>query len=300
MAKMSKTEQREGFGDIVKAAKEEDVKGGKRGMLQAVRGGALLSVQDWPDHRLTALIRFLGVEKATIPDYVAFFALAQRHKLDPFAGQIFLMMTNKGPKVAVERDGLLKVAQDHPDYLGYLSGAIHEEDDFEIKRTAARGPDGVEVNHTYHLERGELLGGYCVAFRKDWPPQVIVRMLTQYRHMMGKDNWAQNAADMIDTRCIAASHRRLFQLHGLYTREEMGDVDVDMLVGMPAGAGTAKNLEDLKDRVANAGDGKTEDVQEADFEVVEEGGKAPEGAEGADTEEADIRKEDEKAATEGK
>ena len=281
--KMTKTDQKAGLQALTDEQEKKEVEGKKRGLLVTLRGAANLSVDEWGDDRLTALIRFLNVsDKATLPDYAAFFSMSKRYGLDPFAGQIFLFPTKGGKlKVAVERDGLLKVAQDHEDYRGYFSAAVYADDTFDFKQNGKPGIDGIEINHSWGMDRGELVAGFCAAYREGWPPQVIFRTMEEYKHLRNKDNWRDNPADMIETRCIAASHRRLFSLVGLYTSGEIQDTDTHAPLNEGAKA-TAATLEGLKDRVEKMdedGAGSVESIPQAEFEVVGEG---PEGAEDPD------------------
>lgn len=271
--KMTTKDQVAGLEALAQDQEKAEVEGKGRGLLTKIRNSANLPAEDWGDDRLTALIRFLDVPRAKLPDYAAFFSMATRYKLDPFAGQIFLFPTRGGKlKVAVERDGLLKVAQDHPDYLGYFSAAIYENDEFHFKQNGQPGLEGIEILHEFDIDRGDLVAAFCVVYRKDWPPQMIFRQLSEYSHLMSKDNWRDNPADMLETRCIAASLRRMFSLHGMYTPGELMDSDTHAPDGVAKDA-TANNLADLKARVDKMGTGAqgsgVEDVPEGDFEVVE-------------------------------
>ena len=261
--KMSEEEQSTGLQAIVEGQEKKEVEGKGRGLLMTIRDAAALPVEQWPDARLTALIRFLNVPGARLPDYAAFFTMATKYDLDPFAGQIFMFPTKGGKlKVAVERDGLLKVANDHPDYEGYFSATIYENDTFNCKQNGLPGHEGIEIVHEFGIERGELVAGFCAAFRKGWPAKVIHRSLDEYKHLMHKDNWRDNKPDMIDTRCIAAAHRRLFQLHGLYTSGEIQDSDTHAPLAQGQAA-TAETLEGLKTRVSKMNGEKVEDPDAA-------------------------------------
>ena len=290
--KMTETDQTGGMEALVQEQQKTEVQGKKRGLLIALRDAASLQVSEWSDARLLALIRFLGVTKeATLPDYAAFFSMSRRYGLDPFASQIFLMKTSSGLKVGVERDGLLKVAQDHPDYRGYVSFAIYQEDTFQFQQNGMPGPEGIKIDHSWGMERGPIVAGFCAAYREGWPPQVIFRTMEEYKHLKNKHNWRDNPADMIETRCIAASHRRLFSLVGLYTSGEIQDSDTHAPLAQGQAA-TAQKMENLTARVSEMNNGKVEDIPEAEFEVVEgtEAQDDPDAAVRAD-EQAELEKE---------
>jgi len=231
-----------------------------------VRRAANLPTAGWADERIAAVARTVAPEGASPAEIGMFLAVAHRYDLDPFLKEIWLIKDRGRLMVLVGRDSFLKVARRDENYRGYRAGAVYEKDEFSVHY----GEEGVQATHNVNgFERGGLMGAYCIVYQAHRPAVLILRKFGDYRHLHAKDNWKQNPEDMLLARVITSAHRLAFNISGLYTPDEMVDVDfqegVDTDSARAAG-GTRATLEDLKTKLRKPVE--AEEVQAA--EVVEE------------------------------
>lgn len=145
-----------------------------------------------PEHR-EAISQFLGIE-ADDPALPAYLAICEQYELSPFLGQIWLIETNekirdgegreterKRKRPAAGRDGYLAIAQRTGLLKGVQSDVVCEHDTFEVDW-------GVEpekapiIRHSYSPteERGNILGAWAKAYRKDAYPTFYYARLKEH------------------------------------------------------------------------------------------------------------------------
>lgn len=132
------------------------------------------------------------------------------------------------------RDGHLTNAERHPDYMGYKSAAVYQNDDFEIDYNDWNDP----VKHKVKgFDRGPLLGAYAICFRKNCPPAVSVLRLPDFSkrkpaknaeqeqrqieesEKKGKQSaWDTNEMDMIIVRAEDKVFSKQFPISGMQSQ----------------------------------------------------------------------------------
>lgn len=247
-----------------------------------IRQAANLPAETWNDARLEALWKIVAPEGATAADMVSLITLATRYDLDPFAKEIWLAKDRGRVLVLTGRDAFLKTARKHANYLGFRSGVVHENDVFEF--FVDSDTDDVVVKH--HIagitsaQRGPIAGAYCIVYMRDRPPVWVIREFSDFKHLMGKDNWKNYPSDMVETRVLTAAHRRAVSISGVYAPEEFVDGELDPDVGEQerdnarAASATRSRLDSLRGRMTEQPARSQpaapvgQEIEEAEYEVV--------------------------------
>jgi phage recombination protein Bet len=178
------------------------------------------SMTMWEDDKRLNEIRKLFAPKLTEMEFQFFVGLGKATNLNPFTREIWCVkyQDSAPAQVFIGRDGYRKAAQAHDEYDYHQCDAVYENDLFEVHHG--------EVRHSYKLvNRGELVGAYCVAKRhKSSRPIYVFAELKEYS--TGKSLWnSQNGkpATMIkkvaESQCLRACFQDL--LGGTYGVEEM-------------------------------------------------------------------------------
>jgi hypothetical protein len=159
--------------------------------------------------------------------------------LNPFAREIWAAK-GRGDSakllIMVGRDGLLRKAEEFPDYMGYDSGVVHENDDFwkadpDPDSKTMRGRAGITHRHGPPKSRGAVIGAWAVAERRGRPVRYFYADLAEY--MPGGDRfspWKKQLSVMIEKVPISVVHRTLINLSGVYLQEE---ADAALAPGSP-------------------------------------------------------------------
>lgn len=186
----------------------------------------------WEDNAKLAEIRKLFAPKLTDMEFQFFVGMGKATNLNPFLREIWAVKYSdkEAAQIFIGRDGYRKSAQSHRDYDYHQCDAVYENDEFEMN-------DGV-IKHKYNLKnRGELLGAYCIAKRKNSErPCYVFAELREYS--TGKSLWREpglyknekgymsqggKPATMIkkvaESQCLRAGFQELFA--GTYGEEEM-------------------------------------------------------------------------------
>lgn len=182
-------------------------------------------------------IRQTVAKGATNNELEMFLHLCSTYQLDPFRKEIwFIKYGGQGsePTIMTSRDGYLKIAQQHPDYLGIMSQEVRANDQFELD--ASRGT----VSHKFAQpisQRGPIVGAWATVKRKGVDP---VSVFVNYDEYKGTSKiWKQYPSAMIIKVAETFALKRQFGITGLVTREEMdaqGDYGPEMAQGAPQGS----------------------------------------------------------------
>lgn len=163
-------------------------------------------------------------------DAINFMMLCQAQKLNPFAGDAFLVGYdgNKGPKFSLitAHQAFLKRAETCADYEGMESGVIILLENSELK----------EREGDFHLSDETVVGGWARVFRKGRKP--TYRRIRMERFNSGFAQWKVDAAGMIVKCAEADALRSTFPtlLGGLYNEGEIINVMTERTtVEAPAG-----------------------------------------------------------------
>lgn len=192
------------------------------------------------------VIRQTVAKDATDAELGMFLEVAARYQLDPFTKQVFFVKIpgrdGNPPSTAiiVGRDGLNAIAHRHPAYEGLNSDVVRENDGYQVIRATpgknAEDEGATDIGggrwlvHTYeghHRQRGEVVGAWAVARRKDREPYFFYAPLEDYmpENPQKRSPWAKGQVSvMIQKVAITSSLRIQFEITGLYGEEEMSKV----------------------------------------------------------------------------
>ena len=190
---------------------------------------------------------------ATEEELNVFLALCRNYGLDPFLKEIwFIKRVKKVQKrdgswdyprledgsidysnaetiIMTSRDGLLKIAQRHPEYTGPPIGfAVCEGDEFEIDA------QNYLVRHKFGAKRGRILGAWAKCDRKEKTPAIFFAPFDEYYD--GYSNvWKKYRTAMIIKVAETFVLKRQFGITGLVTREELSIQEGDKLFVLEGG-----------------------------------------------------------------
>lgn len=202
----------------------------------------------WDDKQIALISR--TVAKGAAPEELHFFLnVAARYNLDPFQGEIYCskMRGRNGEEgriaIIVGEQGRLKIANRYPDYLGFRSDAVCENDRF-LKLPEPKELPGVPgawsyVEHSYGgpKERGEILGAWCEVYRQGRPPTYFYAPLDEYMPRDASEKaqkfipWFSTKSRMIVKCADSTAFRMAFNLAGIYGEEEIEHVRVQAASG---------------------------------------------------------------------
>jgi phage recombination protein Bet len=254
--------------------------------------------------------------------------LAATYNLDPFTREIQAVRFSRNAgagavQIVVGRDGLLAIAQRHPDYMGFRCEAFYEKDETELLDQPVEWPlpDGERVYTRYRHKtpslargdkgRGKILGAFAEVYRRGKVPSDFVAYLEDYDRGGSSDRspWLKMKDVMIEKVALATALRLAFRVSGLYLMEELsGSLPMPDAGGPDAGEGdpeygpdavVAQHLRNLFDhqgsrylpakrRLMLAGlddAGRAELVARLEREILEQGGTPPARPDPADVEE---------------
>lgn len=158
-------------------------------------------------------------KNATKSELIYFLTLASNYNLDPFAKEIWFVKVKTGDTmIMTSRDGYLKIASEKPNFLKVQSYAVYENDDFH---TTIKNGEVVEVNHSFGLDRGKIIGAYAFLKTVDGKQDMYAyKELKQYN----KKNsvWNHYTEAMIRKVAEVDVLKRFAKIRGLVTSEEMG------------------------------------------------------------------------------
>lgn len=173
-----------------------------------------------------------------------FLELARSLGMNPWANEIWAAK-GKGKDggegkllLMVGRDGLIGHAErNFDDYLGYDSGCVYENDEFERmepnpEAASMRGRAGVVHRQAHPKDRGKLLGAWAVAERRSRPPRYFYAALEEYLPVSENQRkyspWGSAQAAMMEKVPLSFVHRTLCGLGSVYLEEEIARAQFDV------------------------------------------------------------------------
>lgn len=169
--------------------------------------------------KLSVQFGWTDIEIATIQSTVAkgtnkvelayFLSLAKSLDLNPFNKEIWCYKDNKNNLLIFSgRDGFLKKSQQNPAYNGLRSSEVCENDVFALDI-----PNAV-INHTIKgVDRGKIIGGYSIVFRKDGEPTIEWAEFKTYDK--GWNAWKTHPAEMIKKVAECHALKKAFGITGI-------------------------------------------------------------------------------------
>lgn len=158
-----------------------------------------------------------SVAKDTSKVELAYFInVCKTMELNPFNKEVWCYKDKKGNLlIFAGRDGFLSKAQKNPLFNGIRSGEIREHDDWKIDI-----PNGhIKHDITKPLkERGNVIGGYCIVFRKGGEPTIEFADFDTYNK--GYNTWKSHPAEMIKKVAEAHALKKAFGISGIQSEYE--------------------------------------------------------------------------------
>jgi phage recombination protein bet len=168
--------------------------------LQKLDGATLRSFVD-PKHQ------------ASPQELQTLLAIVKNRNLNPFTREVYFIKYGNNPaQIVVSKDAFMKRAEQNPNYDGFESGVIYEDEKGELKNKKG-----------IILPKGaKLIGGWCEVYRKD-RTRPIYREVELSAYNTGKNWWQKAPGQMIEKVAIVAAVRDTFSedVGGLYTSDEM-------------------------------------------------------------------------------
>ena len=140
-------------------------------------------------------------------------AIVKNRNLNPFTKEVYFIKYGNNPaQIVVSKDAFMKRAEQNPNYDGFESGIIYEDESGELKNKK-----GVILP-----KNSTLIGGWCEVYRKD-RTRPVYREVELSAYNTGKNWWQKAPGQMIEKVAIVAAVRDSFSedVGGLYTSEEM-------------------------------------------------------------------------------
>lgn len=194
------------------------------------------------------VIRATVAKNATDEEMAMFIRICETYKLDPFLKEVWFMKVPKKvvvgkkangseiwdyprlengdidyskaeAKIMTSRDGYLKIAQNHPEYVGPpLSFSVHEGDEFVVDA------ENYSVKHKFGSKRGRILGAWSRCDRKGKKPSIIFVPFSEY-YTAYSNTWKQYPTAMIIKVAETFTLKRQFGISGMVTQEELAIQD---------------------------------------------------------------------------
>jgi phage recombination protein Bet len=177
-------------------------------------------------------IRRTVAKDCTDAEFVMFLELCARYQLDPFARHIWAARMggqNGAVSIIIGRDGLLAIAERHPDFRGLEGQPVYAGDDFRTQVSDA----GIAVIHETAKvsERGELVGAWARVFREGRRPTYFFAPIDEYKPSGKKleySPWSRQLSAMILKCAESMALRKAFSVAGLVPEEETQANRVDL------------------------------------------------------------------------
>jgi hypothetical protein len=119
--------------------------------------------------------------------------VCKSYELNPFTKEVWCYKDKKGNLlIFAGRDGLLRKAQENPQFNGIRSVAIYENDEYSIDVLNNK------IKHTItkeKTERGKILYGVTIVFRKGGEPSICIADFSVYNK--GYNAWSTHPEAMI-------------------------------------------------------------------------------------------------------
>lgn len=145
----------------------------------------------WEDKNKLGEIKQIFGPNLNDAEFKTLVGIGRATGLNPFLREVWSIKYGNAPaSIFIGRDGYRTVARKHPDYKSHVVDAVYSNDKFSVKDQTP--------NHEYSLlDRGELVGAYCVVFTRssDRPFFVFVEA-KEYRNTKNPV-WREKPATML-------------------------------------------------------------------------------------------------------
>lgn len=178
--------------------------------------------------KLLNVIKKTVAKGATNEELYMFLNIASMYGLNPFTKDIWFVKVKTGDNmIMTSRDGYLKIAKRDPNFAKVQSYAVYENDKFE---TVIKNGEVKEVNHSFTIDRGAIVGAYAFLRTKDGESDLYAyKKFSDY--VKKSPVWRDYKEAMIRKVAEVDVLKRFANIDGLVTYEEMGhnpkDIDVE-------------------------------------------------------------------------
>lgn len=220
-----------------------------RTTTELVRAGANLPSEDWNESRIAAARQMLPQGFRDTASMISFLARAHRSGLDPFSGELHAWKNERGElQFQTSRDGFVKILRRDPKVEAVEVGAVFENDEFSYTKEGGV----ITVHQAGVIDRGRLIGAYClIKAKENEADHIEIRLLEDFKHLLGKTNWKNYPIDMLQARCVSAA-ARLFTTSaaGIYTEADWELTEDGRRTSQMVQAAAEEQTDELAQRLA--------------------------------------------------
>ena len=165
------------------------------------------------------IIKDMYFPKSTDEEFAAFLFDAQAKGLDPLQKEIIPIQFKGKTTTVVSRDGYVKKAKQNPDFLGYRSQPIYENDEFNYEENN----DGFTYSFKTNgfRDRGNLVGAFCHVKMKD-PIEDTFALVSFKEVRQNTPVWKSNPTFMTQKVAEVRALKPICNLSGIVSDVELG------------------------------------------------------------------------------
>jgi phage recombination protein Bet len=207
-------------------ADEERRQNDEKGIVRYEVGGQQITLT-------VGIVRRYFAPEADEVSALTFAAYCRSKKLDPFAGEAWLVIRDGRPTVQIAYQTFQKRAEAVPTYKSFKAGVIVKPPaDSDVRNAVSVGlpKEYVTLQGEFVPPGYELVGGWCVVRRKDRDEPIVATVAVKDYIQLTKEGrpnrmWSTKTATMIRKTAIAHGFRDAFpaDLEGMYIPEEFSE-----------------------------------------------------------------------------
>ena len=181
-----------------------------------------------------AVIKKTVAKNTTNTELAFFLQVCHANGLNPFLKEAWCYKDNKGNLIVFAgRDGFLKKAQENPAYNGIRSSEVRAKDVFKIDIANNK------IEHEFGIgDRGEIVGAYAIAFRKNGEPTIEYVDFSRYNKK--HNTWNTHPEEMIKKVAEVHALKKGFGLSCLQAEDEF---NIENGVALPLASDPIAELE---------------------------------------------------------
>jgi phage recombination protein Bet len=171
-------------------------------------------------NNMKKIIKDMYFPKSTDEEFKAFLFDAQAKGLDPLQKEIIPIQFKGKTTTVVSRDGYVKKAKQNPDFLGYRSQPIYENDEFTYEENNEGFVYSFKTNG--FKDRGALIGAFCHVKMKD-PIEDTFALVSYKEVRMNTPVWKSNPTFMTQKVAEVRALKPICNLSGIVSDVELGE-----------------------------------------------------------------------------
>lgn len=165
-------------------------------------------VGNWTQEDLQTMKETLTVN-ASDSQFQLFLRTAHASGLNPFLNHIYGIVYQGKMSLQIGIEGISYLAKQHKDYEGWDAQTVCANDEFKARRVKdEHGRDNWEITtHEIGFPRGNIIGCYAIAYRKDFRPFTVLIDWEEVEHFQKSSipnqqtMWKKYTADMFKKHC---------------------------------------------------------------------------------------------------